>query len=282
LRAWIGAEFGAEHYRLRKEANVTHAVRHLPLLGQHRARPRLAGGRDKAFVVYRGPSAFDGKPIVAIVSGAGGDSSNPKTGPMAQLWILPPDVAPNEAQRTGEDASVCGDCPARPLVYRETGVARCYVTTYQGARSTWKARRDLPVDLAGCCAHLMRGRAMLRLGAFGDPAALPRRVIATLARAAVGVTGYTHAWKWSRKRWLAAYTMASVENAADAARAHARGWRTFRVRHKDTPLMPGEIVCPAAAESTATRRGLPVQCVDCRLCDGTREGTRANIAIVAH
>lgn len=252
--------------------------RRLPLVG--------GGSYYQGFVVYRGPSAFNGEPIVAIVSGAGGVSDNPKTGPMAQLWILPADVAPNEAQRSGADVSVCGDCPARPLVYRQTGAARCYVTTYQGALSTWKARREQPVDLEGCCALLARAHASLRLGAFGDPAALPRHVIARLARAARFVTGYTHAWRTPRKRWLRAYTMASVESEQGAREAQAEGWRTFRVRRDGDALRDGEITCPASAESTATRRdGSPVRCIDCRLCDGTREGTRgdrANIAILAH
>jgi hypothetical protein len=256
---------------------IVRGPRRLPLAG--------GGNRESAFVVYRGPSAFDGSPIVAIVTGAGGVSDNPKTGPMAQLWILPADEAPNEAQRSGGDVSVCGDCPARPLVYRETGVARCYVTTYQGALSTWKARREQPVDLDGCCSLLARAGSSLRLGAFGDPAALPRRVIAKLARAARAITGYTHAWRVPRKRWLRHYTMASVETEAGAREAQAAGWRTFRVRLEHEALVEGEIVCPASVESTARRgNGDPVRCIDCKLCDGTHDAddARRNIAIVAH
>ena len=132
----------------------------------------IAGGARSAIVVYRGPSAIDGSPIVAILSGLVEPSDNSKTGPMAQLWILPADVAPHEAQRTGEDRSVCGACPMRPSIAPK-GSPRCYVKTFQGPLSTWKANHAEPVDLAGAVAAL-RGKA-LRLGAYGDPAAIPER-----------------------------------------------------------------------------------------------------------
>jgi hypothetical protein len=74
--------------------------------------------------LWRGPSRLDGAPIVAIATGLAEPSSNPKTGPMVQTWILRADSSPQEAQRTGADASVCGDCPLRPLLARASGGAR--------------------------------------------------------------------------------------------------------------------------------------------------------------
>jgi len=71
--------------------------------------------------LWRGASRLDGAPIVAIATGLAAPSSNPKTGPMVQTWILRADVAPHEAQRDGRDASVCGDCPLRPLMARLAG-----------------------------------------------------------------------------------------------------------------------------------------------------------------
>ena len=63
------------------------------------------------FVFYDGPSLIDGAPIVAI---AVLESENGKTGDMVQTYILRADVDPVSALRTGEDASICGDCVHRP------------------------------------------------------------------------------------------------------------------------------------------------------------------------
>jgi len=62
----------------------------------------------------------------------------------------------------------------------------------------------------------------------------------------------------------------------EADRAHAAGWRTFRVTPWNAlDLQRGEIECPADS------RG--VQCIDCGLCDGSRVGDkRKSIAIKAH
>lgn len=75
-------------------------------------------GEHQGLVLWEGPSRLDGAPIVLIATGMRRGSSNEKTGPMVQTWILRQDVAPHVAQRTGADASVCGDCPLRPIMHR--------------------------------------------------------------------------------------------------------------------------------------------------------------------
>ena len=83
--------------------------------------------------IWEGPSAYDGKPIMAVVTKG---SSNRKTGPLDTLWILPADTEPNEAVKTGEDAAICGDCPHR----REHGeLGDCYVLPFQAPLSIWRA-----------------------------------------------------------------------------------------------------------------------------------------------
>jgi len=62
-------------------------------------------------VAYRAPSYSDGPPIVAVLTGVGRPSRNPKTGPMVQLWIMRSDVEPHVAVKSGADASVCGRWP---------------------------------------------------------------------------------------------------------------------------------------------------------------------------
>ena len=228
----------------------------------------------EAVVVYRGPSAINGAPIVAILTGIANPSNNPKTGPMVQLWILAADEAPHHAVKTGADSAVCGDCPMRPSVAKK-GQA-CYVATYQAPRSVWASRRDMPVDLPGAVAAV-RNRA-LRLGAYGDPAAIPESagVVQALTAAASTHTGYTHQWRKAFAAWLRPFCMASLDvgTTAEALEAcHAQGWRSFRAEVTADPVARREIVCPATTEAAA-------QCITCGLCDGARNGTKQPKSIV--
>ena len=68
------------------------------------------------YILYRGPSAIDGKPIMVIATGFANKSSNGKTGDMIQTWIIREDIAPNEAIKSGEDESICGQCIHRPAI----------------------------------------------------------------------------------------------------------------------------------------------------------------------
>lgn len=73
----------------------------------------MAQRKPTGFVIYEGPSVLDGAPIVAIAVTA---SDNRKTGNMVQTYILRRDVHPSEALRTGDDASIRGDCKHRPAL----------------------------------------------------------------------------------------------------------------------------------------------------------------------
>lgn len=245
-----------------------------------RSLPIVREPEPSAIVVYRGPSAINGAPIVAVLTGLDLSSRNPKTGPMAQLWILPADEAPHHAVRSGADVAVCGDCPLRPSV-AQRGQA-CYVATYQAPRSVWQHRRNQPVDLASA-VRAVKGKA-LRLGAYGDPAAIPRSagVIQKLAKSAGTWTGYTHQWRARSAKWLAKYVMASLDpgtTAAELAACHVKGWRSFRAETIANPVRGREIVCPATTAAAA-------KCIDCRLCDGWRGARTArqpkSIVIALH
>ncbi len=103
----------------------------------------------------------------------------------------------------------------------------------------------------------------LRVGSYGDPAAVPVSVWRSLLEAAPWHTGYTHAWRgFAEFRGL---LMASVDSGSEAGEAVAGGWEYFRVAPRgDRQRMRGEARCPAAVES-----GQRVTCATCPIqCNG--------------
>lgn len=216
-------------------------------------------------ILYEGPSMINGEPIIAIATGLVSPSTNRKTGPMIQTWILAQGEAPHTAVKTGTDEAVCGDCPARGKW--------CYVTVFQGPRSiweTWKRGGYPPVDL-----ELLRGKPV-RFGAYGDPAAVPFEVWEEIGMVASMVTGYTHAWKYCDPRHMT-YCMASCDTWEDALYAQDMGWRTFRVETKPDMRLTREITCPASEEA-----GHKLTCIQCGACNGVSQGRKSHIVIRAH
>lgn len=225
-----------------------------------------------SFVGWEGPSLLDGAPVRVLFVPK---SSNRKTGPMWQCHILRADMSPVEAIASGNDASICGGCVHRGTVAEDgsrTGRS-CYVVYAQGPQSTWKKNvGSTALPLAEVLAAVS-GEAV-RIGAYGDPAAVPLEFWQAIAGVASMWTAYTHQWPTLSADW-AGICMASVDSLEEADAAHAAGWRTFRVG----TTRPGgrEIVCP----NVTTGR----QCVDCGACDGTRMGSkvgRVSIVIAPH
>lgn len=238
-------------------------------------------------VVYRGPSLLTGDPIVGIVTGLEGGSHNPKTGPMAQAYILRPDLAPMDAKRRNLDDAICGDCTLRGRDGKDSG---CYVTPWQGPHQVWKmfSAGGYP-DASWPDLHALLEQRHVRLGAYGDPAAIPFEVWRQLLTTVAGHVGYTHQWTRCDQRFKA-MLMASVDSERELFEAWAHGWRTFRVRLQPDPLvqpgrrthigspraLSGEFVCPASDEA-----GMRTTCQRCQLCRGTSSPARS-VAIVAH
>jgi hypothetical protein len=229
--------------------------------------------KPTGFLLYSGPSMLDGSPIVAIATGIGRPSQNRKTGAMVQVWIMPRDVAPIESLKSGADAAVCGDCPLRGILGKKRA---CYVDVAKAPGAVFSAYQNGSY-------HEWDGSEFtrpVRLGAWGDPAALPLEVLERIVAAAPkGHTGYSHQWR--RFPALQSIVMASADSDSDRADAHAAGWRTFRVLPKGASVDerdPSEIVCPASPEG-----GDRAACATCRLCDGARSNDRRkSIAILAH
>lgn len=225
------------------------------------------------FIIYRGPSLINGAPIVAVVIA---HSTNEKTGDVAQVYILADDgERPVEASQNGSDASICGDCKHRPTL-----AGTCYVVVRRGPTRVWMSLQDgrYP-DLSHCvdlASDLLAGRRA-RLGAYGDPAAVPVAVWAELTAQLAGWVGYTHQWQARYAQPLRAYCMASVDSPEERALAHWMGWRTFRVRTADEALLTRESVCPASDEG-----GRKLTCSTCGACDGSSRDRRGGIAIILH
>lgn len=230
-------------------------------------------------VIYDGPSLIDGEPIVVIATVT---DTNGKTGGVVQTYIMLRDVDPRDANKTGADFAICGNCrhrgkatsdPRRKLATERS----CYVKIHHGPLNVWKALQRGNVyprvaDHAGMSA-LGRGHTV-RLGTYGDPAAVPSYIWESLLEHSKGRLGYTHQSGMAGADTRADMCMTSADDLASAQEAWARGERTFRIVRDYAEMQPNEIACPADT------RG--VQCADCRLCGGTSVQSSKSIAIAVH
>jgi len=234
-------------------------------------------------IFYEGPSLLDGKPIVGIVTGYNKKgSANAKTGRMLQTWILRSDVHPAVAAANGDDYSICGNCPHRSCP--STGRRRtCYVNVAYGPAAVYRAYQSGRYGrISVYLSDTFYGYA-LRLGSYGDPAAIPEDSWNVLVRHCSSRTGYTHQWTAPFAQWLRLYAMASCDSVTDYHDALGLGWKAFVVYnpndhytrrllklHKATP-------CPSSHEWIAA--GKPkVSCEKCLKCDGTK----ASVMIAGH
>ncbi len=234
------------------------------------AKPKKPSG----YIIYRGASLLDGKPIVVVAITA--ESKNSKTGNLVQTYIMADNgLSPVESARNLEDVSVCGDCKHR----RGMG-GSCYVNLGQGARSVMDGvmRGIYPEVWAqlNVVSSLISGRKV-RLGTYGDPAAVPAFVWQELLQFAGGHTGYTHQWASGKADHVKQWCMASVDTLGEMVRAQAAGWRTFRVTAPDTVgAFAREMPCPASEE-----QGKRLTCATCMACSGG-DSKKASVTIVVH
>jgi hypothetical protein len=225
----------------------------------------------KGFIIDRGLSPIDGKPYVAILTLK---STNRKTGDMAQVFILREDINPVAAIATGDDYSICGNCPHRKDAL---GQRSCYVNVGQGPNSVWKAYKrgaykvldyigykDLPSNgfFYSILERFLKGRR-IRWGAYGDPAIINPQVVNLLNSYAQGHTGYTHQWREEFASPFKGTFQASCDGFNDYLEATAHGWKTFVVVNKNvTPIYAKQ--CPATVDNSEA------QCITCKLCDGAK------------
>jgi len=230
--------------------------------------PKILG-----FILYEGKSSIDSKPIVCIGTLK---TDNPKTGNMIQTWIIRSDINPIEAIYNGEDYSVCGDCKHRGDNGRDRS---CYVVVGQAVGRVYRAYKNNKYSvLSDEVLNKVTRNRMIRLGAYGNISAIPYEITSKLVENSLGYTGYVHNYLTCDQRFRN-ICMASVDSDTEYLSAKALGWRAFRVRGSDEPLLKGEFSCPASEEA-----GHRLTCENCLACSGTRFGRvgGGDVSIIVH
>lgn len=206
------------------------------------------------YLLWQGPSQLDPESNILLL--ATNQSRNKATGDMIQTYIIRSDMSPSMAIRNKKDDAICGQCPLRN--------GSCYVLTFQGPDRIFNASWEPP-------PRTLTKKRLVRLGAYGDPAAVPIKVWDNWLRKSAGWTGYTHQWKNFPK--FQKYCMASVESIEEAKIAQSMGWRTFRITNKND-RQKNEALCPKHDEK--------LTCSQCNACDGNRRNLKGNIVIPVH
>jgi len=243
--------------------------------------------RPSGVVVYKGLSLFEErikdpknskkfkkirKPIIVVATGVWTKSQNEKIGDMIQFWILRRDISPMLAAKIGEDFSICGDCKHRHF-------GSCYVNLLHGPHGIYSAfHRDNYIDFEPSMLDDFAGKS-LRIGAYGDPAAVPYNIWEMFCGVSKNNTGYTHQWDNDCDPRLKNILMASVDDDTERDKAQSMGWRTFRIRTSENDSKSvREFTCPASQEG-----GKKVSCGECGACGGLNVGTlHRNPCIIAH
>ena len=222
-----------------------------------------------SIVIYKGISLLDNEtPIMVVMSGYNKDSKNEKTGPLVQLYILPIDILPKDAYQSGSK-SVCGDC-------KYNGNNGCYVR-WSHLKSLWNsARKQNPVSMR-IAKELIKG-LRVRVGAAGDPAAIPFSFWNSLLSGCENHTGYTHQWDKDEFSSLSSLFVASTDSKDETRRANEKGWSTFEVIDNEEPSA-SSILC-LATDTTKTKNGLPFDCASCMGCNG--KGKQKNWYVKLH
>lgn len=219
----------------------------------------------KGVILYHGASVLDGEPIVCIATF---NSSNEKTGDMIQTWIIRSDMSPLEASKTYNDQSVCGNCPHR----RNTG-GSCYITLHQAPAAVYKSFKNGNYENFDYSkhSHLFTNRN-IRLGSYGDPAAVPFKVLDSVVKLCKNHTGYTHQVDHSKfDSHITDLCMVSVDTEQQAKRAQQKGYKTFRVKTDKMRKIDSEVICLSQSHN--------INCNDCGLCNGSKIN---NIVVDVH
>ena len=244
----------------------------------------------RGLLVYRGPSTMP--ELIAkteVIGAVSFYSSNLKVGDEYQTWHFRADSHPVEARRYGQgDASICGEGKNACAFKAKPGqkVGPCYPTgrTLSGiwgsiGRGNYpqveELAHEIGLPVSETLAVVGSTPAGVRLGAYGDPVAMPASIAHHLTRAAKERQGFTHQWRnVSRSEWPR-MVMASCELPEQVSQAAALGWRTYTAYPPELTRQearraivnaakgPRLIIagCPGAAkDGLVDCAGCPIQC----------------------
>lgn len=225
----------------------------------------LAG---KPVILWRGPSALDSsRQAVAVLKRT---TTNRKTGPCHQLAIFDAGQAEN-----GHVGAGCVKCPLTDV---------CYIRGPHrwGLIDVHAELDSLPVVPRSQWHKFIYD--FDRLGEYGDPGALPDKVIKPIVRFSRGHVGYTHFFR--QRPSLAGLLQASCETWQDVLDARALGFKVYYVvRLAGRPVqgrsieddkvdagllrqymgksgITGAVVCPYYSTGKT--------CLECKLCNGSK------------
>ncbi len=244
-------------------------------------------------ILYQGPSMLDGLPIVVI--SPLNSTTNDKTGDMIPTYILKTTISPvmsmtkkGRESKDYSDYTVCGGCKMRDF-------GSCYVNCGQSPEGIYGAYHRNRYTLYTPDMSKYFENKGIRLGSYGEPAAVPIEVWDNICGVASGHVGYTHQWdNPTIDSNLKKYCMASCDTAKEFNKAKELGWRTFRVRLPLTSilekfgwktkealleqlLLENEFVCPASKEA-----GILTDCASCKACMGNSSKITKNPCIIIH
>jgi len=200
-------------------------------------------------------------------------SKNSKTANMVQIFAIPLEWIIDG--KIGDDKSICFDCTF-------AGGNGCYVRKGQSMMGLISKVKSLHRKLDSIKEYSFEveeqilincnGR-FVRFGSYGEPILLGESLVSKIASIALGWTGYTHQWAYSRNSWSSKFFMASVEGDVMKKVANKMGFRTFLVGTSNDK----SVVCPASKEA-----GHKTTCEKCNLCSGTEGKADCNIKILPH
>lgn len=174
-------------------------------------------------------------------------SSNRKTGPMIQTWIM---------NKETKEGGACNDCTSLDL---------CYV--FQGKISIQKKmKRDGYEEIQ---VNLEKKR--VRVGTYGDPTVFPLKVWEDLN--IKKHTGYTHMWRLPHVQEYKPFLMASVETLESYHLAKELGWKAFyNMLDVYLGLVSIEQVLNETSMLQCPNTTHEISCYDCLLCDPKKGG----------
>lgn len=224
--------------------------------------------KTNGVLLYDGKSRINNENIIVIATGIKKNSSNIKTGDMVQTWILNKDENPIASLKNGNDFSICGDCKHRSF-------RSCYVNVGQAPYQVYKTFLNNKYGIE-FKTDIFEGK-FIRLGSYGDPAAVPIEVWQSLTKNSKGWTGYTHQWIRKENQDYKYFCMASCDTIKETEIAREMGWRPFYVRSEKDPIPKGFFSCPASKEENAR-----LNCNECLACKGGEYKGQGCPTIIAH